>query len=228
MKLVIIIPAYNEEGSIGAVIKSIPKKLKGITKIKILVVNDGSCDKTAQVAREAGARVLSHPINQGVGAATITGFQAAKLLKVDIALTLDADGQHDPGEIEKIIKPIIKKGYDVASGARLIGRNKNMPAFRLFGQFSMNLMTFWLYRIMVLDSQSGFRAFSIEALNKMNLTSSGYEICSEIIGEIKKNKLKYLEVPIKTIYTRYSKGKGQFWLNAVNIVVKLIVRAIAD
>ena len=228
MKLAIIIPAYNEEQSIGSVIKSIPKKLKGVTKIKILVINDGSLDKTAQVAQTAGAIVLSHLINQGAGAATITGFQAAKLLKYDIALTLDADGQHDPSEIEKIIEPIIKKSYDVVFGARLIGRNKNMPPHRLFGQFSMNLLTFWFYRILVLDSQSGFRAFSVKALNKINLTSSGYEIASEIIGEIKKNKLKYVEIPIKTIYTQYSRRKGQYWLNAVNIILKLIVKAIAD
>jgi glycosyltransferase involved in cell wall biosynthesis len=225
MRLAIIIPAYNEEKTITQVIKRIPKKIKGVSVINIIVIDDGSKDETVKVAKNTGATVLSHLINQGVGAATITGLEAAKKINTDIAITLDADGQHDPKEIAKIVDLIRKKQYDVVIGTRIMSRKK-MPLLKIVGNYIMNWLTYVLYEIWVKDSQSGFKGFSKKAILKMKLSSSGYEICSEIIGEIKRLNLKYYEMPVKTIYTAYSKKRGQFSLNGVNIVIKLITRSI--
>jgi len=225
MKLTIIIPAYNEEKTITEVIKGVPKKIKGVSVIDVIVVDDGSIDETVKVAKKTGATVLSHAINQGVGAATITGLEAAKKIDADMVITLDADGQHDPKEISKIIDLIISKKFDVVLGTRIMSR-KEMPLIKIVGNYIMNWLTYVLYEIWVKDSQSGFKGFSRKAISKMKLSSSGYEICSEIVGEIKRLKLKYFEMPIKTIYTTYSKKRGQYPLNAVNIIIRLITRSI--
>ncbi|AKM82192.1 TPA: glycosyltransferase family 2 protein [Candidatus Berkelbacteria bacterium] len=225
MKLAILIPAFNEEPTITKVIKAIPKKIVGISEKEIFIIDDGSEDRTGIIARNAGAMVLTHLVNQGVGAATITGLEAAKLYDADIAITIDADGQHDPKEIEKIVNLIVKKKYDVVIGSRLLQR-KEMPKFKAFGNFLMNWVTYAIYGLWVKDSQSGFKGFSKKAVRELNLTCRGYEICSEIIGEINRNNLKFVEMPIKTIYTEYSKKRGQYPLNAVNIVLKLIIKLI--
>ena len=225
MRLAIIIPAYNEEKTIAQVIKGIPEKIKGVSVIDIIVVDDGSKDETVKVAKKTGATVLSHLINQGVGAATITGMEAAKKIDADIVITLDADGQHDATEITKIVELILKKKYDVVLGTRMMSKDK-MPLIKIIGNNIMNWLTYVLYEIWVKDSQSGFKGFSKKAIEKMNLSSSGYEICSEIIGEIKRVNLKYVEMPIKTIYTDYSKKRGQLSLNGINIIIRLITRSI--
>jgi len=225
MKLAIIIPAFNEEETIAGVIKAIPKKIAGISEKTIFVVDDGSSDKTAVVAKQAGAQVLSHLLNQGYGAATITGLETARLIGADIMLTLDGDGQHDPREINKMVALIAKKKYDVVIGTRTLDRHR-MPKHKEVGNFLMNWITYVLYGLWFKDSQSGFKAFSKKAIRKLELTSNGYEICSEIISEIQRLKLKYTEMPVKTIYTEYSKKRGQYPLNAINIIIKLLIRSI--
>ena len=225
MKLAIVIPAYNEEKTIGVVVKTIPKKIVGISKQIIFVIDDGSTDKTAIMAKRAGAQIVSHLLNQGVGAATITGLEAARAIDADIMLTLDGDGQHDPSEINEMVALIKKKKYDVVIGTRTHNRH-HMPKHKAAGNFLMNWVTYVLYGLWLKDSQSGFKAFSKKAISKLELTSNGYEICSEIVGEIQRLKLKYTEMPIRTIYTEHSKKRGQYPLNAVNIILKLLIRAI--
>lgn len=224
MHLVIILPAYNEGKVIGEVLDSLPKNLKKVTKITPLVINDNSTDDTAAVARAHGAKCISHRVNLGAGGATVTGFEAAKKMKADLVVTLDADGQHDPADIANLIRPITNKGYDVVIGSRLLRISKNMPAYRRFGNWGLNLVTYLFFQIWVTDSQSGFKAFSRQALDQIRLSTVGYEFCSEIIGEIKRLHLKYKEIPITTIYTKYSKLKGQHALNAINIIFGLMLR----
>lgn len=226
MHLAIIIPAYNEAKVIGSVIDSLPKSLPKITKITPLVIDDHSMDKTATVARVHGAKYIRHAMNLGAGGATITGLEAAKQMKADITITLDADGQHDPKDIARLIKPIIKKECDVVIGSRLLRKDGNMPHYKRFGNTLLNLVTYIFFQIWVTDSQSGFKAFSSNALDKIRLSSNGYEFCSEIIGEIKRNQLSYKEIPISTIYTSYSKSKGQPALNAINIFFGLLLRGL--
>ncbi len=222
MHLVIIIPAYNEARVIADVVAGLPKKLPGIHKITPLVVDDNSDDATKQRAQKAGAKVVRHEVNLGAGGATITGFEAAKKMKADIVVTMDADGQHDPADMKGLIAPIVAGNVDVVLGSRLLKVGKGMPFYKKIGNNLLNIVTFVFFRIWVSDSQSGYKAFSREALDKIELSTVGYEFCSEICGQLKEKKLRYTEVPIRAIYTDYSRSKGQLALNAVNIVLGLL------
>jgi glycosyltransferase involved in cell wall biosynthesis len=221
MKLAIIIPAYNEEGTLKSVLMSLPNKIEGYSKVISIVIDDGSNDNTFRIAKKHANYAFSHVMNMGVGAATITGIEAAKRLQVDAAMTMDADGQHHPKDIYKILKPIFENKADIVIGTRSFLK-KDMPFIKILGNWLMNLLTFIIFQKWVSDSQSGMKAFSKNALLKMKLHSIGYEICSETVGEAKRRKLKVVEIPIKTIYTDYSRAKGQSIINAINIFTKLL------
>lgn len=219
-KILIIIPAYNEEKVIGQVIANIKKE--GYKNI--LVVDDGSTDKTSKVARKSGARVLRHFINRGKGAAMKTGLEAAKILKADYVITLDGDGQHEPKDIKKIIKKL-KEGYEIVLGSRFLSDNK-IPLVKRFANQVANIITLIFYGLYVSDTQSGFRGYSKKALFLIKTESEEYEFDSEIIREIVNNKLKFTEIPIKVYYTTYSqsKTKKQGLMNALTTVYNLLIK----
>lgn len=223
MKLLIGIPAYNEEKTIGKVIKSIPKRIKKTKKVEILVVDDGSSDGTSQAAKRKGAHVISHLINRGLGGALKTIFLYARKIGADILITIDADGQHDPSSIETILMDLTKKNCDVVVGSRWI-KNKNINLSRFIVNKMANWFTFILFGIKTTDSQSGFRAFNKKAIQTINLTSDGMEVSSEFFREIYLHRLKYSEVPIKAIYTEYSLKKGQSLSNAPSVLFQLVIR----
>ena len=225
MHLAIVIPAYNEGKVIKKVIDSLPRKLSHIEKISVIVVNDGSVDDTVLEIKKTKAILLNHIVNLGYGSATITGLETAKKIEADIAVTFDGDGQHDPRDIAAIIRPIIEGKADLVIGSRLLNA-KEMPWIKKIGNWFLNFVTRVLSGYKTSDSQSGFKVFSRYALSKFNLDTMGYEICSEIIMEAARNKLKIKEIPIKTIYSNYSKKKGQSIINGINIVGKLIARRI--
>jgi len=227
MKLVIVIPSYNEDAAIADVLKSLPKKIDGVDEIISLVVNDGSNDGTCDIAKQYANYVISHVVNLGVGAATITGFEAAKKLRADIIITIDADGQHNPKDIQKLIAPILGKRADVCIGTRMLNP-ESMPSLKIFGNWLMNFITFLVFQKWSTDSQSGMKVFNRKAIKKMRFHSMGYEICSEIIGEITRNKLRLIEVPIETRYSAYSKVKGQNWLNGINILTRILTIKLAN
>ena len=220
-RVVVVIPAHNEAAVIGQVIEGIPE-IDGMETIA-LVVDDGSTDKTSQVAEAKGARVVRHIINLGVGAATRTGLRAAQAMDADVVVTIDGDGQHDPAEIPSLVRCLIDKNYDVVIGSRIL-QPAGMPATRIAANLLLNAITFIVYRKVVSDSQSGFKAFSRSALQTIELNSAGYEVCSEIIGEIVRNQLSYKSLPVKAVYTTYSQAKGQHFLNGVNLILQLFVR----
>lgn len=224
MHVVVVIPAYNEARVIGSVISSLPQSLPGVTQITPLVVDDNSTDNTKAVARRHGAKCIRHEANLGAGGATVTGLEAAKLLDADIVVTMDADGQHDPKDMVELIRPILSGEADVVLGSRLIRLSQDMPAYKRLGNNLLNIVTYAFFRIWVSDSQSGYKAFSRKALEAIELRTTGYEFCSEIIGEIKHRRLRFYEIPIQTIYTDYSRSKGQLALNAVNIILGLMLR----
>ncbi len=227
MKIAVIIPAYNEENAIGKVITKVPQYIPDIGPVRIYVVDDGSVDKTGNIALKAGAHVVHHAINLGVGATTITGMQAALRDGADILVTLDGDGQHDPTEIEALVTPIAENDVDFVIGSRFLKKpNKQTPKIRIVGNRIMNIITFLFYRVWISDTQSGYKAFSAKTASRMHLSFFGYEICSEMIGEIRRLKLTYQEVPIKAIYSQYSLKKGQSALNGVNILLRMITRLI--
>lgn len=217
MKIVAIIPAYNEEKTLSDVLKQVKPHVN-----EIIVVNDGSSDKTESIANKAGVHVYTHVINRGLGAALGTGFAAAIKHKADIAITLDADGQHDPKELPKFVDAI-KDGAEVVIGTRMKDRT-GMPWYRQIAQVIGNLVTYILFGAWVSDSQSGYRAFTKKALKAIDIRTNRMEVSSEIIAEIKHNNLVLAEVPIKAIYTDYSLSKGQGFFVGIKTLIQLIWR----
>lgn len=225
MKICIILPAYNEAPVIGQVLDDLKKEIKKEKlQAEIVVIDDGSIDGTASIVRKKGVPVLSHVLNRGLGGALGTGLNYAKKIDADIAVTLDSDGQHDAKDIKKVIKPILDNQADVVIGTRWKKDRAKMPIDRRIITISSNILTFLLFRIWTTDSQSGFRAFSKEALDVIQIKTQRMEVSSELFGEIKKNKFRLKEAPIRVIYTDYSRKKGQSNLNSIQILLKLMLR----
>ncbi len=223
----VVIPAYNEE----KMIRNTLKKLKDEGYTNIIVVDDGSIDNTFNIAKEEGVVVCRHVINRGLGGALGTGIKCALLYNPKVIITFDADGQHDPKDIEKVAKPILEEGYDVIIGSRLMDKNevKNMPKIKRIGNWGLNFLTYLMGGHFITDSQSGLRAFSNKAAKIIinQLKSNKYEVSSEFVVLIKKNNLKFKEVPIKTIYTDYSMARGTNVITGFKILAKLIIHKIS-
>ena len=224
MNLLIGIPAYNEESKLKNIIKSLPDKLPGISRIDTLVVDDGSQDSTASTARSAGVVVVRHLINRGLGGSLKTIFEYARKYNYDFLLTFDADGQHNPEDIKQLLLGVLKKNCDVVIGSRWLGKGRKSPILRYFINRLANIYTYLLYGCKTSDSQSGLRAFNKKAVSLINLTSDGMEVSSEFFREIYRHKLIFREVPISLIYTDYSLKKGQRITNASGVFLRLILR----
>ena len=223
VKAVIIVPAFNESATIKEVLTSLPKRLKGIKKLEIIVVDDGSVDNTYEIAKEIKINLLHHIINRGLGAAIKTGMVWAKKHHADVAVTFDSDGQHNSKDIQRIIDALFEKKADLVIGSRFLKFQK-VPIDRLILNWIANLSTFFLTGSLTTDSQSGLRAFSKKAINLIDIKSDRMEFSSEIILEAKKHNLKIAEVPIQAIYTPYSRSKGQKNLNAIPVFTRFIIR----
>ena len=222
MKLAIIIPAYNEESAIGDVIRDVMDvNLQGIEK-EIIVVDDGSSDQTGDIAQSKGAIVIRHFLNRGVGGALGTGVEAALRQGADIIVTCDADGQHSPDDIGKVVEPIRMGRADVTIGSRMLATG-GMPWTRRIANHLANLITLVLFGIRTTDSQSGLRAFSRYAAKRIRITANAYGVCSEICGEIMRHHLKFTDVPIKAIYTEYSLSKGQGFRVGLKTLFQLLL-----
>lgn len=222
MKQLIIVPAFNEAPVIFATLTNLQRTVSGFD---IIVVDDGSTDATAHQARRAKVKVLHHALNRGLGGALGTGLEFAKRRNYDLAVTFDADGQHDPRDILTAIRPILTGSADVVIGSRTRGHG-HMPLDRQLLNWLGNVLTWLMFGIWTSDSQSGFRAFSKPAIQTIEVKTEGMEVSSEFFAEVKRHKLKVTEVPIKVIYTDYSRAKGQSNLNAVNVLVKLLLRLV--
>mgnify|MGYP001598003734 FL=1 len=217
----IVIPAYNEEKTIGKVIDDLRKnKFKNI-----IIVDDGSTDNTSEVVKSRKVRLYSHIINRGLGGALNTGISAALKNNADIIATCDADGQHDPKDVKKAIDFLKKEKLDVVIGSRIIN-SEGMPVSRKILNSGASFMTQLLFGVYSTDTQSGLRVFTKEAAEKIKIKTNRMEVSSEIIKEIGRNNLKFKEIPIKAIYTAYSLNKGQKGANAFNITYKLMLRKI--
>ncbi len=222
MKIVLVIPAYNEEEHIRSLIASC--QLMGYSDI--VVVDDGSTDNTARIAQNAGTIVLSHVINRGVGAATQTGLRAAQLLGADITVTIDADGQHQARDIKKLVDALIEHKKDVVIGSRFLQHGNEIPWLRKFFNSIANIITFFLAGIYLTDTQSGLKAFSKKALELIQITANGYEFSSEIIREAQHYRLRIEEVSASVVYTPYSLSKGQNLATGITTIFKLIIRTL--
>ncbi|MBD3271642.1 MAG: glycosyltransferase [Elusimicrobia bacterium] len=216
--ILILIPAYNE----GKGIKYAIEKLKHDGYRNILVIDDGSIDNTYEIISKLDIYVARHIINRGAGAASSTGFEIAKILKPDIVVTYDADGQHDSEDIPELIKPIISNEADVVFGSRMLGKS-GMPWKRMIYNKIANIVTMIIYGITVSDTQSGLKAFNKRAYNTINIKTSRMEFCSEIVHQVKEKNLRFKEVKVKTIYTDYSMSKGNDLVSGIKTVIRLVL-----
>jgi len=222
MKLSIVIPAHNEAATIGEVVRQVSAvTLPGIDK-EIIVVDDGSLDRTGEMASAQGAVVIEHLINRGLGGALGTGIEAALRRGADLLVTFDADGQHAPADIVKVVEPILSGRVDVVIGSRLLEAG-DMPAARRLANHLANLVTVILFGVRVSDSQSGLRAMTRSAAARISLVSDHYDISSEICAEIGRHRLRFTEVPIRPIYTGYSLSKGQGLRTGIKTLFRLLL-----
>jgi len=194
-KIVVIIPAYNEERFIGSVVL----KLREFP-VKIIVVDDGSTDDTAALAKAAGARVFSLPSNQGKGAALNFGFQQARVYHPDVVVLIDGDGQHLPEELPGVICPILNGEADIAVGSRYINNSSNTPLDRRLGHKLIGFLTSLATGVEVADSQNGYRAFSKKAYEQIRFNSSDFSVESEMQFLANEFGLTVKEVPITIRY----------------------------
>ncbi len=221
-KVYLVVPAFNE----SKVIYDVINEIKDAGYENIIVVDDGSCDDTfKEASRHGDVIVLKHFLNRGKGAAVKTGIEAAKILGADAIVTIDADGQHDPANISKMLD-LIKDGHDVVLGSRLKDP-KGMPKYKIVHNHIGNLCVWALFGLWVTDSQSGFRAYSKKAIDSIETKTDRYEYDSEIIREIYRNNLKFVEVPIEVRYTEYSMGKinKMNLKNGIKTLIKMIISA---
>lgn len=218
-KVFIVIPAYNE----ATVILNVLKEVRNAGYENIIVVDDGSSDSTYATASSAGVIALKHYINRGKGAAIKTGIEAAKILGATAIVTLDGDGQHNPNDITSMMH-LLEKGYDVVLGTRLL-RPEGMPRYKRVHNFIGNIFVWMLYGLWVTDSQSGFRAYSKKALKNINTHTDRYEYDSEVIREIYRHALHYIEIPIEVRYTEYSMRKSykMNWKNGFKTLIRMIL-----
>jgi len=218
---IIVIPAYNEAQAIAEVVREATKFAD-----RVIVVDDGSGDQTGKVAKEAGALVVRHAVNRGVGAAIGTGIEAAVKLGADAVVTMDADGQHRAEDAGRVFDRLAKGDVEFVMGSRMKKGDEpgNMPFHRVLFNTIGNILTFLLFGVWVTDSQCGLRGLSHKAARTIELRTSGMESISEFIKEMKDKHWRHDEVAIKAIYTDYSMSKGQNFFLGVKVALKLIFR----
>jgi hypothetical protein len=202
-EILIIIPAYDEEGGIREVLRRVPRELLGY-EVKTVVVDDGSSDATAAIAREEGVPVASHVVNRGHGDALRTGFATAQLERAEIVVNLDADGQYKPEEIERLVEPIIEEEADFVLGSRFMGFYEEAGSVRHVGVVFFSKMISILTGTKISDCTNGFRAIRVSELHKLDLVEDRFN-ATEIILEALKNKLRFAQVPV----TMLSRAAGE-------------------
>ena len=195
MEVTIGIPAYNEEKNIASIIV----KLKKISS-RIIICNDGSTDSTGLIAKELGAMVINHQKNQGYGAAIKSIFLKSKEIGAKVLVTLDADGQHDVNEIDKLLKPITDDKCDIVIGSRFLSETENVPSYRKLGINVITKLTNASIKKNLTDSQSGFRAYNKKVIEQIPLSESGMGVSTEILIKASSKEFRIAEVPITISY----------------------------
>lgn len=222
----VVLPAYNEATRIQPVIEAIAEK-----GYNMVIVNDGSTDNTLEVILESKKKypnrihVYSLIINRGVGIATQTGFEAVLKFNPKYIVSMDSDGQHSADDLDAVIEPLVSGRAEAVIGVRPL---EDMPKSRNIANSIMNLLTRIFYDVDVSDSQTGFRALTIDALNRISINARGYLISSEFIREINDNEIPFEEVTIQTIYTPETQAKGTDYKVAIKILLQMMKHKIFD
>jgi len=220
--IVVGIPAYNEEKTIAKVILLAQKHAD-----KVIVCDDGSTDLTGEIARGLGAVVVRHERNLGYGVAMQRLFEKARSLDADVMLTLDADGQHNPEDIPKLLKPIQDNEADIVIGSRFLGgAGKEVPRYRRMGIKLITRMSKGAVRGKISDAQSGFRAYNKRAIQNLKLEENGMGVSAEILMKAGEQNLKVTEVPISVKYKGIetsTRNPLRHGMNVVAAIFRLIV-----
>lgn len=219
LMFVAVIPAYNEAKRVGNVVQSARQYVDDV-----IVVDDGSTDGTAAAAHAAGAHVVRHAENSGAGAATMTGIEAARRMGASSVVTLDADEQHDPADIPKLLQPVKDDTADIVFANRFGQRNRIPLIRRIFNAIG-NAVTLVATGKWVQDSQSGYKVFGPRALRQVDIRMRGFEFCTEIVREAAQHRWRIAQVPVKVVYSEYTLAKGQSFSNGVKTALKILLRS---
>jgi glycosyltransferase involved in cell wall biosynthesis len=216
----VVIPVYNEEEVIGDVVAGVRSAFA-----QVVCVDDGSTDRSGDVAAKAGARVVRHPVNLGQGAALQTGFEYALAdPSMQFVVTFDADGQHQISDAVGMVERLRAGEADVVFGSRFLDE-RSSPTFAkklvLRAAVGYTNMT---TRTRLTDAHNGLRAIRRPVVERLDITQNGMAHASELVAQIGALKVSYVEHPVHILYTDYSKAKGQSLWNSVNILADLILR----
>jgi glycosyltransferase involved in cell wall biosynthesis len=192
--LAVVMPAYNEAGSLAAVLASLPDTVCGL-RLRPLVVDDGSADDTAAQARRSGALVARHRRNLGQGDALRTGFALAQALGAGVVVTMDADGQHDPAELADLVGPVVAGEADYVQGSRFLGTYDDAGGARDLGIRGFTRLIRLLTRTDITDCTNGFRAIDGAALARLRLVEDRFS-AAEILIQAAGRGLRIREVPV--------------------------------
>ena len=204
MHLNVIVPALNEAATIADVVRRIPRTLERIDRVQVVVIDDGSTDDTARLAREAGARVVSHRVNRGLGAALATGIKTARSAGADLVVTMDGDGQFDPADIPHLLAPILRDEADFVTCTRFArpDRIPEMPRAKEWGNRTMAwLVSRLAWNARFTDVSCGFRAYTRDTLNRLTLLGN-YTCSMETLLNLAAHGARAVEVPLEVRGTR--------------------------
>jgi glycosyltransferase involved in cell wall biosynthesis len=214
----LVVAAYNEGPQVGDVVKHARAVFANI-----VVVDDGSGDATGEAAWQSGASVVTHPLNLGQGAALRTGMDYALARGARFVATLDADGQHRADDAAAMIRRLAESGADVALGSRFLGSAENMPYARRLLLRAATVFTRLTTGLDVTDAHNGLRAFTADAARRIRIRQNRMAHASEILEEISRGQLTYIEVPMVVTYTEYSLAKGQSGFGAFSVLLDLLL-----
>jgi glycosyltransferase involved in cell wall biosynthesis len=212
----IVIPAYNEASVIAETLTGLDSYMP-----RIVVVDDGSSDDTSERARAAGAQVLRHPVNVGQGGSIRTGMEFALRNGATHICTFDADGQHDVATIAVMMQALRDGEFEITLGSRFLGGTSGMPPLRHLTLQVGIVITRIHTGLQLTDTHNGLRIFTRHAAQQIRINQLGMAHASEILSEIARLGLRYVEIPTRVVYTEYTRRKGQRLGNSIKILTDL-------
>jgi len=216
----VVIAAYNEAPMIGRVIDGLSTYVQPGC---VIVIDDASTDATSANARASGAVVLRHPVNRGQGAALQTGITAALSRGAEVVVTFDADDQHDPADLPGMVEPILTHQADVVLGSRFTaGAVSNVPKLRRTLLRCLLWATRLMTRLKITDAHNGFRAFNRPAAACLDIRRDRMEHASELLDQVARHRLAYVERPTSVRYSAYSMAKGQKNGAAIQLAINIL------
>jgi glycosyltransferase involved in cell wall biosynthesis len=215
----IVIPAFNEEAAVERVVRELRAQYPNV-----VVVDDGSRDATATEAARGGATVVRHILNRGQGAALQTGITYSLRAGADVIVTFDADGQHQPEDVARLLAALDEKGADVAVGSRFLGGAKDIPLLRRWLLRVATVFMRFSSGVPLTDAHNGLRALRRRAAERIHITLDGMAHASEVVDQFDRLALRLTEVPVVIRYSDYSLRKGQSGLAAFRIAFDYLLK----